>query len=159
MSGIKLGRMQSSVFVLSLVLLLSACSYTTQTTSGRAYLENYPSTLPGGHGQDVNEQVSASANVEPILRFPARIGLAKVDASGLRPIPQAEAEAWQQLIAELGPAYGSFVMVSPLVVELSYVPYRIDGEHVHYLPAALSEVIRKVRLGAARQHLDAVLVY
>ncbi len=72
--------------------MLGAHSVTTQTTSGQDWLAAYSTggQAPAAAG-DIEAQVRAAANVEPTLRFPARIGIARLGASGLRPIPADEA--------------------------------------------------------------------
>lgn len=97
------------------------------------------------------------ADVEPILRFPARIGLAKIHQGQLVNISADEMYAWGKAKEELGKDFGEFVPLSPLIAESVYSSLNPTYNAYSYNQA--SEVLRKVRLGAARQHLEAVLVY
>ncbi|GAB4360097.1 MAG: hypothetical protein Kow00114_13460 [Kiloniellaceae bacterium] len=145
--------------------LLAACENSIQTTSGSQYLAAYDNGNAAGAATDA--EIAAAANVEPQLRFPARIGLARIGPDGLAPVPQAEAYAWGHLAERLGGTYGTFVPVSPLIAALATpeTPQRQSAETCGYLGCRVSaadrlaQVVRQVRLGAARQHLDAVLIY
>lgn len=146
------------LFVVIIFLILNACTHSIQTTSGQAYLDKYPlqseAAAFSSHGPDIDARVREVAAVEPILQFPARIGIAKIDGGGhLAAMSQAEAEIWFQTARELGNYFGEFVPVSRLIAEmvspLTPTPYR----------QTLKDVIAKIRLGAARQHLDVVLIY
>ena len=83
------------------MLFLFGCDHTIQTTSGKAYLSKNPSLAPvpasGGRGLSVEQAIRKAAAVEPTLRFPARIGLARVQGGEITDIPGLEAEAWQSL--------------------------------------------------------------
>jgi len=138
-------------------LALLGCTHTTQTTSGRDYLLAYPpAPKQRVMATGIDAEVKAAAAVEPQLRFPARIGLARIGrqtwgGAALTGIPEHEAQAWQTVGTNLGPSFGQFVPVSPLIAEM------MDGnEQDRSNPNA---VIRKIRLAAARQHLDAVIIY
>jgi hypothetical protein len=142
----------------ALCAALAGCTHTTQTTSGRDFIQAYPSEkMQAAQKTGIDAEVRAAAAVEPLLRFPARIGLARIgnaqhrwDAQ-LTGIPEHEAAAWQAVSTKLGPTFGTFVPVSPLVAEM------MDANEVHRSNA--NAVIRKIRLAAARQHLDAVIIY
>jgi hypothetical protein len=140
----------------ALLIGLAACSHTTQTTSGQQYLRDYAQP-PGVKTASIDAEIKAAAAVEPTLRFPARIGLARIGGSGwgaqLTGIPEREAAAWQAVAANLGPKFGEFVPVSPLVAEM------FDTEGRDARRSNANAIIRKIRLGAARQHLDAVIIY
>jgi hypothetical protein len=98
--------------------------------------------------------------VEPILTFPARIGIARVDDGNLTPLPRAEAEAWFAVAERLGPKWGQFVSISPLIAALASQPLGKDERYCgNYYTRCLERTIRDIRLGAARQHVDAVLIY
>jgi hypothetical protein len=91
--------------------------------------------------------------VEPVLRFPARIGLARVDRGSLTVIPMEEADRWSKAEDRLGNSFGEFVPVNPMVANMAV---SASG----YSPAERGPgIIDVIRLGAARQHLDAVLIY
>ena len=57
--------------------LLSACSTTTQMTSGANYLSRYQSATVISSGE-IDKQVLDIASIEPNLHFPARIGIARI---------------------------------------------------------------------------------
>lgn len=142
----------------ALCAALLGCSATTQTTSGRDFLQSYaPPQKQAALKSGIDAEVRAAAAVEPILKFPARIGLARIGNAGnrwnaqLTGIPEREAAGWQAVANNLGPKFGEFVPVSPLIAEM------MDGDEQHRSNA--NAVIRKVRLAAARQHLDAVIIY
>lgn len=145
------------VGVVALCVATAACSVHTQTTSGAAYLRDY--SLADG-APDLDREVRAAAAVEPLLKFPARIGLARIDESGMTPLPPAEAEAWEKLGERLGAAWGEFVPVSPLVARLAAsAAGSATGDKRDAYQNRLERTVREIRLGAARQHVDAVLVY
>lgn len=141
-------------FALGIVCMsLFACQSTTQTTSGTDYLARYDArNQPEGSG-DIEDALRRIASVEPTLTFPARIGLARIDGGRLSGIPAEEAEAWRAIGARLGSSYGEFVPVSPMVASMaaSGVGGVTDGVR--------QGTVNQIRMGAARQHLDAVLVY
>ncbi len=131
--------------------LLAACSVTTQTTSGRDWLAGYQKgTAPAG---DIDAEVRKAAGVEPTLRFPARIGIARLGPSGLAPIPAEEAAHWTEAAERLGAGYGSFVPISPMIAAMVELPLSNDSRM-----SVARHTIDTIRLAAARQHLDAVLI-
>jgi hypothetical protein len=141
----------------AICVALVGCSQTTQTTSGREYLSAYAQEA-GLKAAPMSAEIKAAAAVEPLLRFPARIGLARISNldrwhAQLTGIPEQEAAAWQKVAASLGPKFGEFVPVSPLVAEM------FDDRNENTRGSAAREVVRKIQLGAARQHLDAVVIY
>jgi hypothetical protein len=146
------------------ILAVAGCASSTQLTSGQAYLDDYPAAAAaeddsvGGKTfvatSDVDADVRAIAAVEPDLRFPARIGLARIQGAALTAAPPEELAAWATLAERLGPEVGEFVPVSPLIAEMVDPPSRN-----RYNRVSSSEVVGHIRRGAARQHLDYVLVY
>lgn len=137
----------------SILVILTGCNYTTQTTSGNDYLSQY-STGSAVGSSEIDEEVRKIASVEPNLHFPARIGLVKLYNGKMMNLSAQEAEAWTELKTELGSEFGEFVPVSHLVAESVYARPHATNQVDH-----ASELIRKVRLGSARQHLDVVLIY
>lgn len=134
-------------------LTLAACSHTTQYTSGQDYLGRYDknaTTLSAGNGT-VESDIRTIAAVEPDLQFPARIGLARIERGQLIAVPQDESEAWATLHRRLGPSFGDFVPVSPLIASMvsKTDKSRLDRR----------DVVNNIRRGSARQHLDYVLIY
>lgn len=150
-------RSVTSIFMmLGSVILLGACSFDTQTTSGRDWLAAAPqSKNTAGPSGGIDAQVRSVAAVEPTLRFPARIGIARVDRGGLAAMPADEAEHWTKTAADLGPGFGEFVPVSPMIAAMVEQPPFIEGDRT----SVERHTIDTIRLAAARQHLDAVLIY
>ena len=142
-------------------LALSACAYSTQTTSGADYLSGYvnaprSTAAVGEAGKDgaalsLDEEIREIAAIEPALRFPARIGVARVENRRLTSVPASELTYWGELAERLGSGVGEFAPVSPLIASMVDSTPRGRGG-----PA---ELIADIRRGAARQHLDYVLVY
>ena len=97
--------------------------------------------------------LQAAAATEPMLTFPAKIGIARIDGQEVSIIPPDEATAWTQLAQKIGPDFGEFTVLNPLVAEMMS-----QNMGASYGPGS-GNVMQKVRLGAAQQHLDAVLVY
>lgn len=167
--------MKQLIGVMVAVTLLAGCEQSVQTTSGAEYLARYDSDAAAARriGQPVNARqagrsasgkaraangldpaIRKAAAVEPILRFPARIGLARIEGSELTGIPAEEAALWDRL-ARAYEKLGTFVPVDPLVARYaakSVGQSRWRGDN-------LSKVMHTIRVGAARQHLDAVLIY
>jgi len=140
--------------------ILAACS-TVQTTSGRTYLSKY-NTPKGGTVSKFDARIRKAANVEPTLRFPARIGLARIEKGQLTSVPQAEAAAWLAMAKKLGPRYGELVAISPLVAALAVgdTGRRLPRNRGYQIKRWNSfPLIQRIRLGAARQHVDVVLIY
>lgn len=135
---------------------LSGCTtHAVQTSSGTDYLSQYETTAitDGGSGSSsFGEMLKEAAAVEPTLAFPAHIGLARLDRGYLTEIPAAEAESWAALAAKY-PQLGRFSQLDPLAAEFTAQTITRKTE------SGISGSVRKVRLGAARQHMDAVLVY
>jgi hypothetical protein len=141
-----------TILLLSTALLFAGCD-TTQTTSGKDYISKYEPASAFASNSRIDHEVREIASVEPILRFPARIGLAKIHNGQISNLSEAEAEAWTEATSELGSAFGEFIPVSPLIAEMVYTKSsNVKGQNA-------AEVVRKIRLGSARQHLDAVLIY
>ena len=136
-------------------LLLVACTNQVQTTSGADYLAAQPQAANGSGSRhiaskSVDKEVRKAASVEPILRFPARIGLARIAGRSLTGIPEAELRLWHNLARE-HQNLGEFVTVSPIIAE--FTASAVDSW------ATADQLVSKIRLGAARQHIDAVLIY
>jgi hypothetical protein len=138
------------------LLALAACSSTVQTTSGADYLRRSAAAGPameqftGKPGLD--QEIRAIAAIEPQLAFPARIGIARIEGGRLTPTPADELALWGDLAQALGPNAGEFVPVSPLIAAM-VSPNAVPGRQ------QAGEVVADIRRGAARQHLDYVLVY
>ena len=143
--------------VAAMALCLSACETVPQYTSSADYLERYPAQSTASASALSSETLHSEtdvairkiAAVEPDLRFPARIGLARIERSKLVGVPHDEAESWRAAAENLGPDFGRFVPVSPLVADM-VAPKNNDTRIT---------VVNHIRRGAARQHLDYVIAY
>lgn len=142
---------------LSLAILAAGCSYSTQGTSGTRYLERYNELQyvkgdPATIATELDDSVREIAAIEPHLAFPARIGIARIQNGGLSTIPADEGQVWLDAAGTLGADYGEFVPVSPLIAEMVARPATQGGTRA-------AQIVATIRQGAARQHLDYVLVY
>ena len=139
-----------SVILISTAIIVSGCGTTAQYTSGADYLSKY-SDATSHYNSQIDRDVREIANIEPTLTFPARIGLARVENGNLTSIPADEAASWADLTNELGASYGEIVPVSPLIAAM-VDPYVKSHK-------STKTVVDHIRRGAARQHLDHVLIY
>ena len=133
------------IFVLALTV--AGCDATVQTTSGRDYV--------AAAGGQIDPTIAAIASVEPNLHFPARIGVARIVNDRLTLPTAPEIALFEQAIA--GRTYGTFVPVNPQISDLLRnvpVPTQLNGR-----PQYVTDVNQLVRMTAARQHLDYVLIY
>ncbi len=148
------------IILIALPALLAACQMNTQATSGRAYLEKYDG-IAATTGGAMEPEIRLAADVEPALKFPARIGLARIENGRMSTIPDVEAVAWIDLAKRLGPKFGEFVPISPLVVSLaSTAGSAAPRKNIYgYQGSAVARTVKDVRLGAARHHVDVVLIY
>lgn len=106
-----------------------------------------------------DQALSKVASIEPTLSFPARIGIAKFGCfehrcGRLAPLHPEEARAWSEMAAELGPSFGSLVPIHPLALDQALSEAAKAG-----LDLNQTNVFDRIRLGAARQHLDSVIIY
>lgn len=107
------------------------------------------------NASDLNEEIQLIANIEPSIEFPSRIGLVKLFNGRITNLSPNEVEAWENAKHMMGSKFGEFIPVSPMIAEMVYTPRNTNSKS----KIKSSEVFRKIRLGAARQHLDHVLVY
>lgn len=166
----KFGKWRTMLALGAVAASAAACAgAAVQNTSGHTYLAGEPrlaaparTTVPKGdtvRTATFNDRLRAAAAVEPRLTFPARIGLARLENGRLSAIPPEEADAWMRSAQALGPRFGEFVPVSPLIAELAASELPPDPAADRYYSGELATTVQKLRLGAARQHLHAVLVY
>lgn len=139
--------------LLNAIIILSACSSKTQNTSGQEYLEKHDTVGASAftEGQDFEDSLRKIAAVEPTLKFPARIGLAKIEKNQISHIYKEEQNIWMALKDNLGENFGEFVLVNTLVAQM--VSNEVKTKDTIITP------MNQLRLAAARQHLDAILVY
>ena len=138
-------------------IALSACA-TSQYTSGSVYNAR-TAAYYGTQGSDVTgytpsadvaADIAAIADVEPNLVFPARIGIAHLDRGRLAAVPPEHLDAWTPLRERIEPRLGEVVPISPLITAMVAKPAH-RGDVVN--------VVDDIRRGAARQHVDYVLIY
>ena len=164
---------------LTALLLLGACTdTTTQTTSGAESLARYEpvETQPQPLVQrtvrrttsgtqivedtvqtvSTDELIRHAAAIEPLLRLPARIGLARIEAGKLTAIPAGESALWMAL-AEGHAGLAGFAAIDPFLAD--YTMRSVLPQDQRALRRDASDVVTRIRLGAARQHMDAVLIY
>ncbi len=135
--------------LIALILLaLAACGPSIQTTSGADFIAATPPSF-------IDEEIAKAAAVEPNLRFPARIGIARI-VNGSLTLPPAEETALFADIAERNSRYGEFVPVSPLIMAMT--GSNVTGINRHQSGTAAA-AIQQIRLASARQHLDYVIIY
>jgi len=139
---------------------LTACTSIVQTTSGAAFIGHYQAPTQGSETK-FRAKIREAAAVEPTLQFPARIGLARVEGGRLTVVPAEEADAWLKTKVKLGAKFGEFVPISPLIAALAAgdVGQPKPKRRSWRQPADLDGLIQRIRIGAARQHVDAVLIY
>ena len=153
--------MKNRAIQIGLLITLSLASigcqsHSVQMTSGKKYLSNYANyDVTEANASDLNEEVMAIASIEPSIQFPSRIGLVKLYNGRITNLSIQEVEAWEELRSTMGPEFGDFIPVSPMIAEMVYTPRKTDSKS----KGNPSEIFRKIRLGAARQHLDHVLIY
>ena len=119
-------RIHSLSLIASLIIASIGCqSHSVQTTSGRQYLNQYEELdLPIREAGSIDEEVREIANVEPTLRFPARIGIAKLYNGRISNLTVEEVEGWEEAKEEMGTGFGEFIPVSSMIAELAYTPDR-----------------------------------
>ena len=153
--------MKSRAIQIGLLIILSLVSigcqsHSVQMTSGKKYLSNYTNhDVTETNASDLNEEVKAIASIEPSINFPSRIGLVKLYNGRITNLSVQEVEAWEELRSTMGSEFGDFIPVNPMIAEMVYTPRNTNSKS----KSNPSEIFRKVRLGAARQHLDHVLIY
>lgn len=158
---------------------LAACNqHGVQTTSGKEYLAGYQPvkttsqpvvqrtvrrTKDGAEViEDSIETISTdqlirdAARIEPLLRLPARIGLARIEHGQLSTIPNGESKMWMAL-AQRHRQLGTFAAIDPFLAR--YTLRTVLPQEQRALRRDANDLITQIRLGAARQHMDAVLIY
>ena len=139
--------------LLTLSLLVAACSSDVQLTSGKEFV----SARDEAGLRPIDADIARIAAVEPNLHFPARIGVARI-VNGSLSLPSA---AEGEMLAEVGArhaALGDFVQVSPLIASMvtERAPDGLAPDRYHNRSG---NVVQDIRKTAARQHLDYVLIY
>jgi hypothetical protein len=130
------------------------------------HLGRYAAEAAVAKGQAIDPAARQAILSEPALRFPARIGLARLETGALSAVPQGEAEAWLAMVQDLGPGWGELVPISPLVVAEDG-PQGGDavcgtGTRDASAPCGSSDIavlLGSLRRAAIRHRLDAILIY
>lgn len=117
-------------------LALAACGPAIQTTSGADFV---------ARGGTIDPEIRHLASVEPNLKFPARIGVARI-VNGQLSAPSETERAALSALLERHRGKGDWVPISPLVAGMVN-----DTGRDH--------PVKRMRRAAARQHLDYLLVY
>ncbi|MDG0965611.1 MAG: hypothetical protein P8O23_11145 [Opitutales bacterium] len=153
--------MKNRTILIGLLIILSLVSigcqsHSVQMTSGKKYISDYSEVeVKEANKTSTDKEVKLVAEIEPSLRFPARIGLVKIYNGKITNLSPEEVESWIKVKEEMGEKFGDFIPVSSMIAEMVYSSQNRNTKR-HGNPV---EIFRKVRLGAARQHLDYVLVY
>jgi hypothetical protein len=150
-------RTLQAAFIISLSIASIGCqSHSVQITTGKEYLSNYTDYDASDiNASDLNEEVKLIANIEPSIEFSSRIGLVKLFNGRITNLSPDEVEAWEDARHTMSSKFSEFIPVSPMIAEMVYTPRNTNSKS----KIKSSEIFRKIRLGAARQHLDHVLVY
>ncbi|MCB9959934.1 MAG: hypothetical protein H6843_15155 [Rhodospirillaceae bacterium] len=149
----------SRILACTVLVVLTACAHTVQTTSGADYLRRYEAAaVAAGGDPEMPEAVRQAASVEPLLTLPGRFGLARIVNGALTVVPAEEMELWTEF-AGRHRAMGEFVPISPLVAALAHQPESLDGPGRFLPESRVHDLVAAIREGAARQHVDAVLIY
>ncbi|MCV6595313.1 MAG: hypothetical protein OIF48_20380 [Silicimonas sp.] len=128
--------MKSKTLMLLSALALVACGPVIQTTSGSDFV---------ARGGSIDAEIRKLASVEPNLKFPARIGVARI-VNGQLSAPSEKERAALTRLLDKHRGKGEWVPISPLVAGLVN-----ETRHDH--------PVKRMRRAAARQHLDYLLVY
>lgn len=141
------------------ILILTGCTKpVTQSSSGQDYIARHTrevnSAISGEKGADMQKLTLEAAAVEPNLRFPAKIGLVKLNQYGAESISPEEADSWIALQEKLGPQVGEIVPLNPMVAEMAASEIKARTKST-----SIGDRMNKIRLGAARQHVDLILMY
>jgi len=171
--------MRFLVIMASAAALLGGCAAYTQNTSGGEYMTRMETqeslyaaatgVAPAAAKADAarptaspqtseRDAIRIAASVEPILEFPARIGLARIYQGRLTAIPLAEAEEWRTF-GERNARLGAFTPISPAIAAVARLSVYGGEQADPQFDRTVADVMGDIRLGAARQHLDAVLIY
>lgn len=167
--------MHRNLIAIAFLTAVTACGHHgTQVTSGKQYLSQYQpvaestdkvikSSYQNGEIVETevatlstNELVRRAANIEPLLKSPAHIGLVRIDAGRITTVPTAEQISWT-VLANKYASLGHFTPLDPFLANYAVkTALPTDGSA---LRRDASDIITHIRIGAARQHMDAVLIY
>jgi len=149
-------RVRLWCFSITAGLVLAGCSSTGTRSTPRE-------PTPPTHARDARRPADAAAaprrpfgvTAEAPLQLPARIGIARIANGAIVDIPPGELHAWEFLHERFTPAMGELVPINRLVVGLAAPP----PAGVNNGPAMIQHIVQRLRQSAARQRVDAVLIY
>ncbi len=153
---------------LVLSLYLAGCAHMMGHNSGEDYSKSYDGSYdavadrPASLLWAVDADISHSAALEPPISFPARIGVARIAGGQLTDLPAKEAAAWARLQQQMDDRYGELVPVSPLIASMVATSAQKGGKTQNKTWQGKEQgaaIMDHIRRGAARQHLDYVVVY
>lgn len=146
---------RQAILALSMfAIALAGCSYDVTSNSGADFRSKYTNAELIENPR-IDRRVAELLAPGSTLRFPTRIGLARISDGEFTEIPAAEADVWAALEARLGPEFGTFVPVDRQVAEtVGRSPSGTSARN-----PMLRQVVEKVRLGAAHQQLAVLLIY
>ena len=98
---------------------------------------------------DVDRQVAALYEIAPRLRLPARFALAKSEHGRLVAPPETEIAEWTALAGRLGPSFGEFVVLTPMIAQSA----------ADLTQTATRDAVADIRRGSALLKADYALVY
>lgn len=140
-------KLLNSAAVAALFACAAACTSSIQTTSGTDYMNRAESS-----GAVLSDEFRRVADVEPMLSFPARIGIARIKGGKLTNIPEEEFFRWTTAFGDDGNTY---LPVSLFIADL-VAPEDLFASDAD---SRRRTVIERLKLSGARQHMDAILVY
>jgi hypothetical protein len=164
--------MKHLILATTLAVLLAACSNAVQTSSGAQYLKRYADAPQSGNplsttlsaADDLkgplvtDDAIRRAAAIEPDLKLPGRFGLARLINGQLTIIPQEEAALWFEY-AKKHQSLGEFVPINPLIAAFAESAVISQKKRSWQNGHTVGDVVSTIRLGAARQHVDTVLIY
>ena len=141
--------MKNRTILIGLLIILSLVSigcqsHSVQMTSGKKYISDYSQVeVKEANKTSTDKEVKLVAEIEPSLRFPARIGLVKIYNGKITNLSPEEVESWIKVKEEMGEKFGDFIPVSSMIAEMVYSSQNRNTKR-HGNPV---EIFRKVRLG------------
>ena len=147
---------QIGILLISCLNWIGCQSHSAQMTSGKKYLSNYTNQqATEADTSALNEEIKEIASIKPSIKFPSRIGLVKLFNGRISNLSVEEVEAWEESRSKMGETFGEFIPVNPMIAEMVYSARKNNSKS----KSNPSDIFGKVRLGAARQQLDYVLIY
>ena len=147
------GRMLSrSAVAAAFAVTLAACSATTNAPPLRPQTNIAAMTAPQQEAAlrsgDLDREVAALYNIRPQLSLPARIALVKTEHGKVSTPTQTELSEWMSLSERLGPSFGEFVALNPMI-----------AQSATELAGGASDLTGDIRRGSALLKADYALVY